>query len=193
MTTRTSIFATIIALVALYVLGQVVLIIESPKRDPHAYDLSMAGTELILLDRGRVLSKDQVFPSPECLVKQCDTSSKNFRVPYMVALDDARARFISATSGEVTCSSWLFEPWWRNGCIDLTIKADQMTPKELQLLLEFLQHPCRSANAAITTSLHRFGCRNGVADQERKMTVFLWRRPLSANYPSSEKLSMTTH
>lgn len=193
MTTKTSVFATIIALAALYVLGQLALLISGPKKDPHAYDLSMAGTELILLDRGRVLSKDQVFPSWECLVKKCEPGPKDFHVPYMAALDDARARFISPGSGEVTCSFWIFEPWWRNGCIDLTIKADQMTPKELQLLLAFLQHPCRSANAAITTSLHRFGCRNGMADQERKMTVFLWRQPLSANYRHPEKISFTTH
>jgi hypothetical protein len=173
-------------------LGQVALIFSSPKQDPHAYDLSMAGTELILLDRERVLSKDQVFPSLECLVEKCEASPKDLRVPYMAALGYARARFISPRSGEVTCSSWIFESWWRNGCIDLTITADRMTPKELQLLLEFLQHPCRSASAAITTSLQRFGCRNGVADQERKMTIFLWRQPLSANYPSSEKLSLKT-
>ena len=192
MTAKTSIVATIIALAAFYVLGQVALIISSPKQDSYAYDLSMAGTELILLSRGRVLSKEQRFPSLECLIRGCEPV-QNGRTPYMAALGYARAEFISPGSGEVTCSSWIFEPWWRNGCIDLTITSDQMTPKELQLLLEFLQHPCRSENAGITTSLRRFGCRNGVADQERKMTVFLWRRPLSANYPSSERLSLTTH
>ncbi len=91
MTTRFSIFVTIIALAVLYVLGQVALIFGSPKQDPHAYDLSMAGTELILLDRGRVLSKDQVFPSPKCLVEKCEASPKDFHVPYMAALGYARA------------------------------------------------------------------------------------------------------
>jgi hypothetical protein len=193
LTTKNSVLVTIIALAALYVIGQVALLISGPKQDPYADDLSMAGTELILLDRGRVLSKDQLFRSWECLVTKCDASPKDFQIPYMAALSYARAKYILPGSGEVTCSDWIFEPWWRNGCIDLTIKADQMTPQELQLLLDFVQHPCRYANAAITTSLRRFHCRNGVADQERKMTVFLWRQPLSANYEHPEKISLTTH
>jgi hypothetical protein len=187
-----SVVAIIAALAALYVIGQVVLIFSSPKQDPHSYDLAMAGTELILLERGRVLSRDQVFPSWECLLEKCEAGVKEFRVPYSAALQHASVKLISPGSGEVTCNFLLFEPWRRSGCIDLMINAYQMSPKELQLLLEFLQHPCRFASAAITTSLRRFGCRNGVADQERKLTIFLRQQPMSAEHLYPEKISLTT-
>ena len=193
MTTKVSVVATIIALAVLYILGQMLLIVNSPKLDPYADDLAMAGTELILLERGRMLSKDQVFPSWECLLQKCEAVAKDYRVPYTAALDHARAKLISPGSGEVTCNFLLFEPWRRSGCIDLTVKADRMTSKELQLLMDFLEHPCRSAKAPITTSLRRFGCRDGVADQERKITIFLWRQPMSAEYRYPEKIVLTTY
>ncbi len=186
---KTLVYSVGVALLLFYALSLLVAMFLSPKIDFHANKLAFAGTELILLDRGRVLSKDQWFPSYECLLKTCPESTQELRTPYMVALDHVRAEIIYAGLGAHACPRWwIYERVWRDGCIELGIQAYRLTPKELQLLLDFLQHPCRYDKAPITTSLQPFQCKDGVASKEREIVVFLSREPMSSTYPQPEKI-----
>lgn len=179
-----------VASMVLYGLGLLATIFLSPKQDLHSYVLSFAATELVLLERGRVLSKEQWFPSYECLLVACPETAKELRTPYIVALDHARAKFISPGPGKATCSVWIFESLWRDGCIHLSIYTHELNQKELTILFDFLKAPCRYTSAPITTSLKLFDCQGDKANKPRPGTLFVWRSPRSPNYPFPEKISI---